>query len=88
MAERQKVQKIGWSSKGKRQWTKFYIDGKEVTEYEYYGIDKNTTLEDLGDEPFDYREFGEWKHKQFLLRKLNGEVSEFENRTGFKLIGF
>ena len=44
MSERQKVQKIGWSSKGKRQWTKFYIDGKEVT--------------------------------------------EFENRTGFKLIGF
>lgn len=66
----------------------YWIDDKEVTEYEYYGIDKNTTLKDLGDEPFNYNEFQEWRHKCHLVREIQGDVSDFEKITGFKLIGF
>ena len=35
----------------------YWINDKEVTELEYYGIDENTTIEDLGNEPFNYNEY-------------------------------
>ena len=34
---------------------------------EYYGIDENTTLEDIGSEPFNYKDFNEWKIKKQLI---------------------
>lgn len=76
------------SKKGNTNTKTFWVDDKEVTELEYYGIDENTTIEDLGNEPFDHHELGVWLHKKFLVREMQGDVSDFEKRTGFKLIGF
>ena len=36
------------SKKGNTNTKTFWVDDKEVTELEYYGIDENTTIEDLG----------------------------------------
>jgi hypothetical protein len=45
----------------------FWVDDKQVSEMEYYGIDENTTLEDIGSEPFNYKDFNEWKIKKQLI---------------------
>ena len=45
---------LNFSSKGngkaKKVGPKFFVGDKEVSEYEYFGVDKNTTLEDLEQE--------------------------------------
>tara|TARA_R110000803_G_C11796013_1_gene298715 strand:+ start:285 stop:524 length:240 start_codon:yes stop_codon:yes gene_type:complete len=61
----------------------YWINDKEVTELEYYGIDENTTIEDLGGEPFNYNEFQEWSHKCNLVKGVQGDVSEFRKLIGF-----
>ena len=53
----------------------FCLKGKKVTELEYYGIDENTTIEDIGKEPFDFKEFEFWKRrKQLISDKIMGGI--------------
>ncbi len=49
----------------------FWVDGKQVSELEYYEIDDNTTLEDIGDEPFDYIEYQFWKQRKMLIEQIH-----------------
>jgi len=48
---------------------KWLIDDVEVTEMEFYGITPNTTLEDIGEEPADMKEFQDWQIKKSLIEQ-------------------
>ena len=69
--------KVTLSSNAKNKISKptFCLNGKKVTEWEYYGIDENTTIEDIGNEPFDVKEFEFWKRrKQLISDKIMGGI--------------
>ena len=51
---------------------RWFLDGVEVTEMEYYGITPQTTLEDIGEEPAGALEFQEWKTKRSIIEQRDG----------------
>ena len=53
--------------------SKWFLDDVEVTEMEYYGITAETTLNDIGEEPFDMSEFQKWKIKKSIIEEKNNK---------------
>lgn len=56
---------------------RWFLDDVEVTQMEYYGITPQTTLEDIGKEPFDMLEYQEWKVKRSIIKNRDGVVFDF-----------
>jgi len=49
---------------------RWFLDEVEVTEMQYYGITSETTLEDLGEEPADMKEFTDWQIKRSIVKSI------------------
>ena len=64
--------------------SKFFLDDKEVTELEYYGITPETTLKEvMAQEPADYSKFAEWQAKVSLIKERDGSSNNVLSMLGF-----
>ena len=63
--------------------SQWFLNDIEVTEMEYYGITKDTTLKDIGVEPADMAEYQEWQQKKAIIQERDGLSIHGINIIGF-----